>query len=53
MELGCVSLWLWICVIIVSTNHLMGNEYFQVFIYKLVCVPVWVGSSVCLGILCL
>lgn len=40
---GCVS------AIIVSMNHLMGCEYFQVFIYKLVCVPMWVSSSVCLG----
>lgn len=46
---GSVSLWLCICAIIVSMNHLMGCEYFQVFIYKLACVPMWVSSSVCLG----
>lgn len=48
-----MSLWLHIWEMTVSMNHVMGSRYFQEFVYKLVCVPVWVVSSVCLGILCL
>lgn len=41
---GCVSLRLCICVIIVSLNHLMGSNHIQVLVYKMVYVPMWVGS---------
>lgn len=40
-----------ICEITVSMDLVMGSGYFQVFVYKLASVPVWVSSSVSLGIL--
>ena len=52
---GTGYMFLWPCIseIILYMNHVIGSNYFQVFVSKLVCVLVWVHSSVCLGILCL
>ena len=50
---GCVSLWLCICEITVSTDLVMGSGYFQVFVYKLVCVsgyPVSMNWGLCLSL---